>query len=51
MEGCVETGEEAKFFGGSVDQYFKQLFDLGKGEAGGIKKTLKTEKNESSLHF
>ena len=32
MECCIEAGEETKFFGGSVDQYFKQVYNFGKGE-------------------
>ena len=32
MECCIEAGEETKFFGGSVDQYFKQVFTFGKGD-------------------
>uniref|UniRef100_H2ZFS1 Vacuolar protein sorting-associated protein 18 homolog n=1 Tax=Ciona savignyi TaxID=51511 RepID=H2ZFS1_CIOSA len=33
MECSIETGEDTKFFGGSVDQYFKQVYNLAKGEA------------------
>nr|XP_039247799.1 vacuolar protein sorting-associated protein 18 homolog [Styela clava] len=33
MECCIESGEDTKFFGGSVDQYLKQLFCLGKGDS------------------
>jgi len=32
MECSIEAGEETKFFGGSVDQYFKQVYSLGKGD-------------------
>ncbi|CAK8677916.1 unnamed protein product [Clavelina lepadiformis] len=32
MECSIEAGEETKFFGGSVDQYFKQVFNFGKSD-------------------
>ena len=35
MECCIESGEDTKFFGGSVDQYLKQLFSLSKGDSKG----------------
>nr|CAB3267628.1 vacuolar protein sorting-associated protein 18 homolog [Phallusia mammillata] len=36
MECSIEAGEDTKFFGGSVDQYFKEVFNLGKGEGKGF---------------
>lgn len=36
MECCIEAGEDTKFFGGSVDQYLKELFNLSKGDSRGL---------------
>ena len=32
IECSMEAGDESKFFGGSVDQYFKQVYNFAKGE-------------------
>jgi len=36
MESCIETGEDTKFFGGSVDQYCKQLYNVNKVDQKGL---------------
>lgn len=36
MECCVEAGDDTKFFGGSVDQYLKELFNLSKYDSKGM---------------
>ena len=33
MECAIDTGEDTKFFGGSVDQYLKQVYNIAKGES------------------
>lgn len=32
MESCIDTGDDTKFFAGSVDQYFKQLYNFNQGD-------------------
>jgi len=33
LETCMEAGDETKFFGSSVDQYFKQVYNFTKKES------------------